>query len=760
MWDHPNPVFIDWETQSQADISEVGGRLYAYHPSTRPLILSTCIDGTFHVWIPDYIRCKLPAHSRLWPNELKPAKEVKLYRGEQIPLEIRKACAGRPLVAHNAYGFDQFIWERFVGEATFLDSMYLARISGRHGGLDRLSKQLLGHGKDRAKKLLPLLTTATETVFYGKKVPVYPVISAGDLAAFTTYAIADVEILVRLWNQFEELQVESDVIDTHNRINDRGIAVDENLIDVIEQVSIYSVNEAANEISRLTGGKLNANNLRSGQKVHLWLSEWGIDIVDDAGKKCLRKDVVQRYIDSPYLLDSDNLTAAREIPPLVIKVLELRLKALRITDAKVKRAKKRVYRGRVYDLHSYHQAHTGRASSSGIQIHNLPRPPKGLNIQELINAIQSEGFSKVRNDSKGMFDFIKEEKNRQAQEAKKEDIKQALADMTVDDVMSALIRPSFVAKKDHSLVLVDFSTVEARGVAWIAGEDKLLKVFTDQDSGVSPYGPYEHFASKMFGVPVEQVDSFQRQVAKPVVLGAGYGMGLDKMRLYAAAMGVDLVKAGVTSEYCINLFRDTYTKIAGWKPDKNGGKGFRVGGIWKTLEKAVKETVSTGEPRHAGKCTWIMDRRDLVCVLPSGRQIRYPDAKIEDIVPAYAYTMGLELIPKATVTYQSTRGTKSLYGGLITENVVQAICRDLLMCALVQFEANKWNPVAHVHDEGVCEVPTVESENVLRGMVRIMSTAPDWAEGFPVACEGFISPRFVKKAFKGYREMTTRELAV
>lgn len=756
MWDHPAPIFIDFETQSQCDISESGGRLYAYHSSTRVLILSMCDGDAFHVWIPDYIRCKLPIHTRLWPNELKPVKEVKLYRGDEIPLPIRKlANSNRPLVAHNAYGFDRFIWERFIGsDSTFLDSMYLARISGRHAGLDQLSKKLLGHGKDRAKKLLPLLTTATETVFQGKRVPVYPVISPGDLAAFTTYAIADVESLVRLWEQFQELSVESDVIDTHNHINDRGVAVDEDLIDIIEKVSLYSVNEAANEIARLTRGKLNSNNIRSIQQVHHWLSEWGVEIVDDKGKKCLRKDIVQRYIDSPYLLDSDNLFASREIPPLVIKVLELRLKALRITESKVKRAKKRVYKGRVYDLHTYHQAHTGRASSSGIQIHNFPRPPKGLNIQELLASLSTPAFKNVRNCSRSMFDFIKGEKDRQEKEAKKEDDRQSLHDMTVDDVASALLRPSFVAKDKYSLVLCDFSTVEARGVAWIADEEKLMQVFKNQDSGISKYGPYEHFAAKMFGVPVEQVTSYQRQVAKPVVLGCGYSMGADKLRIYAAAMGVDLVKAGITAEYCINLYRDTYTKIAGWKADST----YRVGGIWKKLEKAVKGCVATGEPKEAGKCVWMMDHRDLVCVLPSGRHIHYPDAKIEDIVPAYCYTMGLELVPKATVTYESTRGKKSLYGGLITENVVQAICRDLLMCALVRFEELGLNPVLHIHDEGVCEVESGKAEQTLQTMVAIMSQTPDWAEGFPVACEGFISPRFIKKVFKGYKELSTKDL--
>lgn len=765
MWDCPNPIFLDFETQSAYDISEGGGRKYAAHESTRVFILSLCADDEFHVWIPDYIRCQIPAHARLWPNELKPAKPVTLHRGSTLPIEIQALIkSNRPCVAHNAFGFDQFIWERFFpSRPVWLDTMYLARISGRPGGLDALSKRLLGQGKDRAKKLLKLLTTAYPAVHLGKRTYRYPVINPGDLAAFTTYAIADVELMVRLWNQFEEISVEADVIATHNAINARGVAVDEDLLDIIEQISIYSVNQAASEIARLTRGRLNADNIRSVKQVHEWLESWGVKIVDDNGKPCLRKEVVQQYINSPYIIE-DNLTSAIEIPPLVINVLKLRMKALRITEAKVQKAKKCVEKGRIHDLHTYHQAHTGRASSQYVQIHNLPRPPKNVKLDRLIERFNSPEFKLLRNDPAKMFDFIKEEMQQQYSFIKTDEDKEAFSLLTVDDIASACTRPSFVARDKYKLVLCDFATVEVNGAAWIADEEKLLAMLRRQYKGLSKYGPYEEFAARMFGVPIEQVDSVKRQVAKSAVLGCQYGLGPDKFRVYAAAMGANLVEAGVTAEQVITQYRDTFTKIAGWRPEKKEGatSNFRVGGIWKLLEKAVILTVTTRVPQKAGKCTWMMVENNLVCILPSGRFIYYPDAKLEDVVPAYCYSLGLPLIPKATVTYLSTRGgiRKSLYGGLLTENVVQAICRDLLMCALVEFERLGLNPVMHIHDEGVCEVPEAIAEETLRTMVRIMSTTPDWAYGFPLACEGFISPRFVKKAFKGYSELHSKDLAI
>lgn len=760
-WDHPNPIFLDFETQSACDIKESGGKLYAEHPSTRVLILSMCIGDVFHVWIPDHIRTKLPLHSRLWPNELKPSKKVELYRGTQFPEAISSILTTEtyrtsPLVAHNAYGFDRYIWERFCpGRREWLDTLYLARIAGRHGRLDALGKSLLGIGKDRAKKLLPLCCFAKNS----PRGVVYPLINAGDLAAFTTYAIADVELVKRLWCEFDSLNVEEDVIRAHNDCNSRGVAVDENLIDLVEQVSEYSVALAAKEIARLTNGQLTENNIRSVEKVHQWVQSWGIRIVDDAGKLCLRKDVVQRYINSPYIIE-ENLESATEIPPVVVQVLTLRMKALRITDAKVKKAKKRVSNGRLYDLHTYHQAHTGRASSQGVQIHNLPRPPKGLKLDRLLESFTTPAFLSIRNDSKATFDFIKEQMVIQGSTLEGEDLEEWNR-LTVDDVCSALIRPSLMAAKGKRLVICDFATIEARCAAWMADEEKLLTVFRNQDNGSTKYGPYEDFGSRMFGVPIEQVDSTQRQVAKSAVLGAIYGLGPDKFRVYAAAMNANLVKAGVTAEQAIATFRDTYTKIAGFKPQKNGvASNFRTGGIWHKLDKVVKDVVSTGIPGEVAKCQWHMIGRDLVCVLPSGRHIHYPDVKIEDIVPAYCYTLGLPLVPKATVTYQSTRGPKSLYGGAVLENICQAHCRDLLYNAIIEIgkKDERYGVVLHVHDEPVTEVVEPLAEKCLRDVLRIMSTTPDWSDGMPIASEGFISQRFVKKAFKGFTELHSKDL--
>lgn len=679
---------------------------------------------------------------------MKPAKKVILYRGDH-PWELVTVIGNRPLVGHNAWNFDRLIWDRFIGPGiNWLDSMYLARINARPAKLDSLSKAVFGEGKDRAKKLLPLLTTAfaSDPDLYGSEVR-YPLIRPGDLQAFMRYGIGDVEIISRYWyEECKDTPVEVDVINAHQAINERGVAVDSDLLETLEDLSHYSVEHATREIEALTDGAIHAGNIRSVPQMHDWLASYGVYIhgndLDKEGNKklTLRKEAVQRFLDSPYIIE-EFLVGVREVPPLVLEVLKLRMKALRITDAKVHRARERTSDdGRIRDLHTYHAAHTGRFSSYGVQIHNLPtaKTVGKLSIEDTVKLIKSTA-KQFPGDIAKVYETV--QKVLPPPEPGKPYV-------SVDDVCSVMIRPCFVGNK---LALVDFSQVESRGLAWIAEEQKLLDIYTAHGD------PYRTFAGRVYGIAEESVSKEQRDgVGKVGILALGYGMGPPKFRIYAANYGVDLVNAGVTAEQMVELYRNEYIHIAGFKPDRNAN--FRVQGLWQKFDKAVKDCVANRTTHHVGKCIFYMKGPDLVCILPSGRWILYPDARIEDVVPPYCYTLGLPLVPKATVIYTSARGPKSLYGGIITENVVQALCRDLLAEALVRVEAKGLCTVLHVHDEIVCEVPPKHAEARLRDIVAIMSQVPAWAEGFPLACEGFLSPRFVKKAFTGAYSYSTKDL--
>lgn len=763
-WDCPNPVFLDYETQSAANIKEVGGRLYAEHPSTRVLILVACIDGVFHVWIPDHIRVDTSRWmpSRLWPHQLKRKNspngqpEIKFYRGNETPDVICRASESCSFVAHNAYGFDQHIWERFnKGRPQWLDNLYAARVGGRPGQLDKLGKALGGPGKDRAKKLLPLLTTATSAASVFDEGYRYPVINSGDLEAFTRYAVGDVEIMIQAWDSFDSVKVNPAIIHVSNRINERGVKLDTNLTDKIEQLSAYSVSRATTDIEKLTKGVLHEGNLRSGPQVHAWLDRFGVRIHSDEydgdgnKKKSLRKEHVQRLIDSPYVID-ENLLAVTEVQPVVLDVLKLRMKALRITGAKVDKARQRLSKdGRIRDAFAYHLAHTGRYGSLGYNIQNLPRPHELLGepyaddkeytlLEELlarVTAFKSGDIATLYAEITGLLP--------EAIEGQKF--------CNVDDVNSALLRLSFIPEGKKKFAIADYAQIECRIVAWMANQESLIEAFR-QGRDI-----YREFAAILYGVPLEQVTKAMRQVSKQVVLGCGYGMAAPKFRIYAANNGIDLVKANITADECIDTFRDTYTKIAGWKPPtQKAGYNYRVGGLWKDMDKAVRDAVNTRTEQYAGRCLYNMQSNDLICTLPSGREITYPNARMDDVIPPYCYTLGLPLIPKATVVFDSNRGTKSLYGGLETENADQGIAADCLKDALIRMHTSKMVTVVHAHDEIVNETST--PDKTLREMIHTMSTPPEWARGCPISAEGFVSPRWTKKPLKGYKELKTKDV--
>src|SRR5262249_16624540 len=145
----------------------------------------------------------------------------------------------------------------------------------------------------------------------------------------------------------------------------------------------------------------------------------------------------------------------------------------------------------------------------------------------------------------------------------------------------------------------------------------------------------------------------------------------------------------------------------------------------------------------------------LKCELPSGRILHYRGARIEDRIPGYAIALGIDR-PKPTLIYNGPLGERTLYGGKLTENIVQALCRDLLATPLVKLEAARESVVLHVHDEIVTELRCSGGEAAaepLRRVATIAATPPHWAKGFPLGVEAFAAPRYLKSAPAGWPEI-------
>lgn len=383
--------------------------------------------------------------------------------------------------------------------------------------------------------------------------------------------------------------------------------------------------------------------------------------------------------------------------PVVHEVLQIRRKTAKTSIAKFEKMLEVLSENeRARGCHIYHVASTGRWAGALIQLQNIARGT--IPATEIDSWVQTL----LSNPGQAFIDYC---------EMMGED---------VGDILSSLIRPA-IRTKDRFLI-GDFAGVEARGVAWLFGQDDLIQAFRNKED------IYKIFAGEnIYQVPIDSVNKEQRFVGKQAILGCGYGMGADRFKEQCEQYGVILDR-----EFCqqvINAYRVRYSKIkAGWTA---------VEGAAVQAVKAPGKFFAANRKVYFEHVT-IKGRRFLVCGLPSRRHIFYPEPDLE---PG---RFGNDQITFAGIDSKTKKWAReSTYGGKLTENIVQAICRDLLAGALFRLRDAAYEPIMHVHDEIVCEVPK-RSQHTLEGMLDLMRVVPKWAEGFPVEVEGFESTRYRK----------------
>ena len=753
-----SPVFFDFETQSPVDLKRCGGLRYAESPDTRVLSLSVLLDRKLIVWLPQCVGHALPKiELPLQYKELY--DELLVYATDKLPSIIDDATHdNRVFVAHNMAHFDYHVWNECIAKrglgslpSRWADTLFLARIAGLPaGGLDAIAERMLGASKDSAKRLvLPLCFSE-----YVNGRCVHKSIPSGLVEPLIRYCSVDTLILPLLWEKFADLRVEADVIQEHQEINDRGIAVDLRLAAKISEVAAYASERAAVEIERITGGVLHGEkpdasdpkkrkgNLRSTKQVHEWLETQGVRIVGifgDEKKKTLRSEVVEKHLANPLMMVSHdaelNLVATGktdDIPDAVYDVLRLRQSAIRITSAKTDRmVDRRSKCGRIRDLFTYHKAHTGRWSSGGVQIHNLPRGKRGIPVGRILEYYENGKWS---GDVKEAYEHIQSFLPVESEKQKR---------VTVDDALSALIRPCFVAESGKKLAIADFAAIEGRGIAWLAGEEKLLDAYRNGDD------VYCIMSSTVYGREITPDDKDERQLGKILILAANYGMGPEKFALTCSLQGLNLSKLGVSAEKCIETYRATYPAIAG---DYSGcdpytGRAYRRGGIWDKLNRAAMNAVLEGGMQYAGKyIRYYWEKGNLHCVLPSGRTMIYCNCRIEDRVPGYAKAYSTSRT-KPTLVYDSQYGSESvLYGGKLAENVTQAAMRDIMACSMVEMGKTDYPIIATVHDEEITECDEILAADALQTLCEKMSHSPSWAAELPISVEGHTARRYMKEA--------------
>lgn len=630
---------------------------------------------------------------------------AEFFRGEEIPQPLADAIdEGWTFAAHNALGFDALAWQVFCPgpQPEWYDTLPCARAAGLPGKLDEIGQMLAGEGKDaKGKDVMLLLSRAKHPP--GKR-PVYTVGTSAVWDLLIRYNVQDVSLLERLF--YETLDYgEPDVIEADRAINSRGVRVDRGLANSLQAVWNAAEYSAVFRINTLTEGAISESNIRATEQVRRWVESQGVKLGS------LDKNQVGRFLDHPEEF-LDGLEVDAEKLATVVEVLSLRSVAVSATAAKLEGLKSRAdgETHRVTESLIYHGAGPGRWTGRGVQLHNLARGHKDVDVAGCLALYETGQFYE-------------------------DSLREYFGKAPLREALSSLIRPVFCAGPDTLLAIADFAGIEARGLAWLAGDDEMLDVFR------SGGDPYKTMAAAIFGCLPHEVSKDQRQIGKVVVLGCGYGMGRVKFGVYCRQNRIDLEAVGTSAEACIKAYRTARHAVKS---------------LWNDYDRAVMDVVR-GDLGHdsVGRCEFAMTPGGSLAVrLPSGRQIVYRQARIEQLVPPYCKMLGLPEVPKPAVVYTHPRGyPKSLYGGLITENICQGVCRDLLASALVQCEAEELPVVMHVHDEVVVEIEAEAADRALDRLCEIMATPPPWAGGFPIGVEGFTSNRYVKSALPGFRSV-------
>ena len=294
----------------------------------------------------------------------------------------------------------------------------------------------------------------------------------------------------------------------------------------------------------------------------------------------------------------------------------------------------------------------------------------------------------------------------------------------VSDILSQLVRTTFIAPKNKIYSVADFSAIEARVVSWLADEEWRMDVFRG-DGKI-----YEAAGSKMFNVPIEAITkgSDLRAKAKNAELALGYGGSLGAMK----RMGGD--KMGMSDAemmHIVKLWRKSNPNIVN---------------LWSEIEACAHEAVRyhrevIGTPRNL---VFNCNDEYLTIQLPAGRKLFYYHPQFKQKKVGKSSHTSSVLFYEGLNQETKHWGLVDTYGGKLTENIVQAISRDLIGYAMENLEKNGFAITMHVHDEAIAEVPEEHSENWLNTMIDIMRCPPDWASDLPLNAAGFTSKYYQK----------------
>ena len=289
------------------------------------------------------------------------------------------------------------------------------------------------------------------------------------------------------------------------------------------------------------------------------------------------------------------------------------------------------------------------------------------------------------------------------------------------DKKKKALKNAVIPPDGHVVINCDSSQIEARVLAWLAGQDDVVKQFADGKD------VYSLFATKIYGRPVSKADPVERFVGKTCILGLGYGTGALKLQHTLKTSPPGAIVSEDEAKEFVKTYRDANYKIIE---------------LWREGDKVIKDLANWDDdikPYYYGehKCLKVT-KEDIV--LPNGLMIRYPDLKLNTEES------------KSQYEYKSRKGPVSIWGGSLVENVVQALARIVVGEQMLQIN-QRYRVALTVHDAAVCVVPAEELDEALAYVVERMSEAPDWARGLPVACEAHYGESYGDMVEYKYRKV-------
>ena len=637
---------IDLETYSSVDLGKSGVYKYAESEDFEILLFAYSIDD----------------------GEVK---VVDLASGEIIPEEILAALSDESVEkwAFNA-NFERVCLSRFLGKRLKPQGWYCTMIWSAYMGLPlslekvgevlRLDKQKMNEGKALIRYFsIPCKPTKTN----GMRTRNLPHHDLEKWSTFKEYNQRDVETEMAIKKKLTALPMPYSEWENYwvdQNINDRGILIDEVLVDSAIKFDEILREENMDRAKELTG----LENPNSPLQLKEWLNKKGLEI-DSLAKK-------------------DVESALKNAEGDIKEVLELRQElsksSVRKYDA-MKNVKGKDNRARGL-IQFYGANRTGRYSGRLIQVQNLRRN----NLKDLDLA-----RSLVKNRDYETMEILYD---------------------SPADILSQLIRTAFVPKEGTRFIVSDFSAIEARVLAWLAGEQWVLDAFENGED------IYCRTASRMFGVPVEKhgVNGHLRQKGKIATLACGYQGALGALK---AMGGIEMGLSEDELQSIVDSWREANPNIVS---------------LWWDIDSVVKRVIKTRAKEEYKNLVISYEKGILFIQLPSKRRLAYPKAKI-----------GMNRFGGESIVYEGiVVGNKwdkiESYGGKFVENIVQAIARDILAEAMMRLEKKGFNIVMHIHDEVVIESDSSSIEEIN----EIMSAVPEWAPGLILDADGFES-EFYKK---------------